>query len=162
MRPARMTLVSRNTLIPRLALDDAEPGEASRPAIAFFFDQRGDVDRWSVVGGHGRPSDQPPSDFHEFRAARDPFEPDADLVARNLELRARRQARTLPDGGGNHHPTCLVDGSSHAINIPSRPNRRTGEPANLRTCEPANPDPASLSPYTDRIPRAPPSPRRSA
>src|SRR5258705_2239439 len=30
---------------------------SSRPAIAFFFDQRGDIDRWAVVGRHGRPRD---------------------------------------------------------------------------------------------------------
>ena len=120
--------------------DDAEPVEASRPAVAFFFDQRGDVDGWSVVGRHGRPGDESPSDFHEFRAARDPFEPDPDLVARNLELRARRQARALPDGGWNHYPTCLVDGSSHTINIPSP---RTREPANPRT---PIPDPRSPIP----------------
>src|SRR5882762_7476533 len=115
-----MTLVSRNTLIARLARDDVERVDASRPAIAFFFDQRGDIDRWAVVGGHGGPRDEAAPNLHEFRPPRDPFEPDPELVARNFELRTRRQARAFPKRGWNHHPTCLVDGSSHAINIPSR------------------------------------------
>ena len=49
---------------------------------------------------------------------RDALQPDAEVVLDHLELGAGVKPGPIADGGGNHHATCLVDGSSHGIRIP--------------------------------------------
>ena len=47
------------------------------------------------------------------------------VVLGDLELRTRRQPGPLADAGRNDHPACLVNGSPHAISLPSMPNNFT-------------------------------------
>ncbi len=47
------------------------------------------------------------------------FHPETQIVLCDFELRAWRQPCAFAEGRWNHHAACLVNGSSHAINIPS-------------------------------------------
>src|SRR5439155_6468676 len=93
-------------------------GTPSWPAIPLLLDKRGHVDGGPRIDADARSRDEPPADLDKPWTGGHTLEPDAELVFRDLELRAGHQPGALPDGDRNYHSTCPINGRLHGITIP--------------------------------------------
>ena len=89
------------------------------PDVGYMVDQLFDIERRSRLRRRGGTGHEAPANLHELRSGSDSFQPDAGFVLDNLEFGTRRELGTLTDASRNDHATCLIDGSSHTIILPS-------------------------------------------
>src|ERR1700675_3419026 len=90
-----------------------------RPACPLLVDQCGEIDLGEFRGRDRWSGDEALSDAYELRPGDSSGESDRAVFDRHLDLGPGRQASAFPDRRGNDHAACLVDGSSHAISLPS-------------------------------------------
>ena len=110
-------------------------GKRLRPTAPLFLDQRGDVDNRPRFRGCRRTCHQSAPDANEARAGGHTLETNASVVLDDLQLGPGCHSGAFANGGWNDDSACLVDGSSHAIILPSEcapaagstlPNRELG------------------------------------